>query len=316
MTEAAGGRWQAAPSEKGRTWSFEEIQQLLDELALRVPKSESPGGQGSGKLVKANDPGYLHHACPTCGSYEAELLSLSETAPYVEERLCVHCQQRWTFRGLLLRNDPSVAPLKRADVRELHYITPMRNLPSIAQQGILCHRRAQEHSPDSFALESAQGRRKARKICGERSVHDYVNLYLNARNVAMYSLTRERRDVAVLKVSSTLLDRIAGLVIADGNLAAPHSQTFLGVANLGKVDKLAVQARSWVRPTGIKRLDAMSTAERKRRLCAEVLVPERVPPEFIEGVYASNNMMAAAAELLYPVVPTSLRPDLFFDAEF
>ena len=68
-----------------------------------------------------------------------------------------------------------------SDVKELHYITPIENLPSILKYGILSHRRVEKLDHKSVAMADVQARRAAVRIPGGRPLHEYANLYFNAR---------------------------------------------------------------------------------------------------------------------------------------
>ena len=80
--------------------------------------------------------------------------------------------------------------MERADLKELHYITPIANVASILERGILSHISATRIKHDSVADESVQERRSRVQVQGKTRLHHYVNLYLNARNPMLYRLAR------------------------------------------------------------------------------------------------------------------------------
>ena len=51
--------------------------------------------------------------------------------------------------------------MRRDELEELHYITPLENLPSIMKHGILSHRQAEKISHKSVAMTEIQKRRAA-----------------------------------------------------------------------------------------------------------------------------------------------------------
>jgi len=71
--------------------------------------------------------------------------------------------------------------MNRNDLGELHYITPIGNVASIMSKGIFSHKRSKKIQHDSVAMQEIQDRRKKKVIPGGPPLHDYVNLYLNAR---------------------------------------------------------------------------------------------------------------------------------------
>jgi hypothetical protein len=84
--------------------------------------------------------------------------------------------------------------MKRPDVTELHYITPIANVPSILQYGILSHARAERVPHGSVAMQEIQDRRRNKQIPGARTLHDYANLYFDAHN-PMLSARRSQNDL-------------------------------------------------------------------------------------------------------------------------
>lgn len=165
--------------------------------------------------------------------------------------------------------------LQRSDVSELHCIVPMTNVLSIIERGILSHQRASEVPHASVAMESVQQIRSSKHVPIGRPLHQYANLYIDARNVMMYVRKEGHLDLCVLRVGSDVLD-IPGVVIADGNAA--HGMTRFGPSpqGLGMIDREKVFADWW-----------SGSSEEKRIRCAEVLVPDSVPPEYLEGAYVS-----------------------------
>jgi len=73
-----------------------------------------------------------------------------------------------------------------SDVKELHYITPMGNLPSIFQRGILSNYLVEKLPHSSVAKQEVQEIRASVRVPSGRPLHEYVNLYFNARNAMMY----------------------------------------------------------------------------------------------------------------------------------
>jgi len=72
--------------------------------------------------------------------------------------------------------------MNRTDLQELHYITPIANLPSIRQHGLLSHNRVKKLPSQSIAMPEIQERRERVQIPGGQPLHNYVNFYINARN--------------------------------------------------------------------------------------------------------------------------------------
>ena len=188
--------------------------------------------------------------------------------------------------------------MNRLDVTELHYIAPMANLRSILARGILSHRKAQRFRPQSVAEPSVQERRSTRRIPGGSRLHDYANLYWNARNAMLFAITHppvqaEPEDLIILRISPSVLDR-PGVVITDINAAVgTHPRWYPVEIGLARLDRDELFAERW---TG--------SEDHKQRMMAEVLVPSRVPPEYVTGAYVVSE------EVLDSLPPAERKLDL------
>lgn len=66
--------------------------------------------------------------------------------------------------------------MKREELEELHYITPISNVPSICKRGILSHHGAARIQHQSIAMAEIQDRRAKVTVPGGRRLHEYANL--------------------------------------------------------------------------------------------------------------------------------------------
>ena len=135
--------------------------------------------------------------------------------------------------------------MNRADVAELHYITPIANVPSIVQHGILSHNRVRHLIHHSIAMQEVQDRRENKRIPGARPLHDYANLYFDAHN-PMLSRRREHNDgLCVLCVSPDILD-LSGAIVTDMNAACDAVRFYDLAAGLAVLDRERLYARFWL----------------------------------------------------------------------
>jgi len=179
--------------------------------------------------------------------------------------------------------------MERSRIQELHYITDVANVASMLERGILSHRLAKRTARGHVSVADAevQARRARKRVWVGRSsrlLHDYANLYVDARNAMLFILLRSRQgDLTVLAIDPAVLD-LSGVVVADRN-AAGFAPRFLPAAEgIAALDEAAVFAEWW-----------SDSQEAKQLRMAEVLVPDRVPPSFIRGAYVPDN---AAGERL------------------
>ena len=196
--------------------------------------------------------------------------------------------------------------MKRDELKELYYIAPIGNLSSIGTHGILCHRRAEEKSPISIAMGEVQERRACTRVPGGRRLHDYANLYFNARNPMLYKRKDIHEEICVLSVSVDVLD-LKDVVVTDQNAARAIVGFYSVEEGLGRLVKDELFAAYWTHPG-----DEHEEYRHKGLMCAEVLVPERVLPSFIKGVYVSTEAAKRAVEATGVSLPVKIRPSLFF----
>src|SRR5258708_2060216 len=106
--------------------------------------------------------------------------------------------------------------MDRAEVKELTYITPLVNTPSIVEHGLLSHNRAAKLHHTSIAKEGVQDIRAGKVVPGGLRLHDYVNLYFNPRNPMMFLRRALHADCCIIRVDPSVLN-IAGVVVTDKN---------------------------------------------------------------------------------------------------
>ncbi len=171
--------------------------------------------------------------------------------------------------------------MTRQDVDEVYFIAPICNIASILQHGILSHRRASKHPHESIADDEVQDIRSRKLVPGTtKRLHDYANVYFNPRNPMMFKRREMHENLCVLVVSSDILDD-PDVIVTDGNAACTITKFLEPTFGLSSIDKATVYAKYWNDDNPIVK------SEKKRRICAEVLVPDKIDPAKIRGVYVS-----------------------------
>lgn len=201
--------------------------------------------------------------------------------------------------------------MDRANLTELHYIVAIANVESIAQHGILSHKQAAAHPHVDVSMAEIQDLRDKKvvpdvRLTKQRKLHEYANLYLHARNPMMFKRRSQHAHLCVLRVDPAVLD-LDGVVISDGNAASDYSRYEAAPGGLRYVDQDMTFARDW------RDLDRYAYYEKKRRKCAEVLVPDVVDPRFIVGAYVSCSEGRTACTRASAPWPVTMNPDLFFE---
>jgi hypothetical protein len=195
--------------------------------------------------------------------------------------------------------------MNRDDINELHYITPIANVPSILQHGLLSHSRAQQVVHRSVAMAEIQQRRSVKVVPGGRPLHDYVNLYFHARNPMLYKRRAQHQALCVLRISAEVLD-LPGAIICDGNAASGYTRFWPSPEGLKFLSRDDVFAEWWTDANPIEEL------RRKRVKCSEVLVPNQIEVRYIVGAYVSCTVAQGALAAAGFQLPIKVDAHLFF----
>ena len=126
--------------------------------------------------------------------------------------------------------------MRREELDELHYLTPIANVPSILKHGILSHKRVSKLSHQSVAMPEIQERRRKVIVPSARPLHEYVNLYICARNPMLYKRRTEHQTLCILCISPQVLD-IPGAVIADRNASSDYVRFDAAPRGLARINR-------------------------------------------------------------------------------
>lgn len=195
--------------------------------------------------------------------------------------------------------------MNRSDLKELHFITPLKNLPSILERGIFSNRKAAPLRPVSIADAKVQERRARKKVPGGEALHSYANLYLCARNPMLYARLAEHAQLCVLGASTDVLD-IPGAIVADGNAGSDYTAFFPAPSGLERVDAGLVFAERWTDS------NPFLYWHKKRVKCAEVLIPTSVESRFINRILVSCEDAAEKVKGMGISLPIVVDGHLFF----
>lgn len=197
--------------------------------------------------------------------------------------------------------------MTRDEVKDLHYISPIANLASICEHGILCNRLAAKYIHESIADTDVQVRRQDKRVTGtEKTIHDFANLYFDAHNPMLSRRRAENLNICIVCVSPDVLD-LPGAVIADMNAARDAARFYDVTGGLAVLDATELYARVWLHPN-----DLIAEDRHKALKCAEVLVPDRVSPKFLTGILVATLQVKETCEALKPGLPIKVRGDIFF----
>lgn len=180
--------------------------------------------------------------------------------------------------------------MRREELKELHYITHVENVASICKRGVLSNRLAARLQHRSVADPEVQERRKGKPVPGGFSLHSYANLYITARNPMLFKRIRDGQidELCVVSVSTDVLD-LRDVVVTDRNAAKFGCGFSPANTGIDAVDAELIQRPYWTDGDQLEQ-DRCWNAK-----FTEVLVPNRVDPGHVQGVYVAG---AAARSVL------------------
>jgi ssDNA thymidine ADP-ribosyltransferase, DarT len=197
------------------------------------------------------------------------------------------------------------ASMLRSRVTEFHYIAPVANLGSIVTHGVLSHNLAARLPHVSVAADPVQDRRAQKRVPRGRPLHDYANLYFDARNAMMYMRKDGVVPLTVVRLDPAVLD-VRDSVITNGNAASVYTSFSPSPSGLFRLDEDRVYADWW------DDQNPLTKAAQKRARCAELLVPDRVEPRFILGCYVDHWNRRPECFVQSPGLPVEVNAHVFF----
>ena len=192
-------------------------------------------------------------------------------------------------------------------IRGFYYITHIDNLPSVLRHGILSHQLVEERKIPYTTIYDTKivTDRKGILVPSGKSLWSFANFYFQPRNPMLYRVIHEKsyKNIVVVEVKPDLLDR-PDIFITTGNARASDSEILpqkTGLKRLHQIKK-NISVVWWKPEDGSK-----------RKIMSECLVPDLVPPDFIQAVYVATHKIAERARNLLPSdIPIIPEPNMFF----
>jgi hypothetical protein len=199
--------------------------------------------------------------------------------------------------------------MRKLEVNGLYYITHINNVPSILKHGIYCHERIETEHIDFTRIydEGIVANRHDIQVSDGRSLWKFANFFFQPRNPMLYRVLSEKssKEIAIISVQPKILDRL-DIYITTGNAA--HSLSDILPAGDGRkvipqILKDTLKVEWWNEADGSK-----------RKIMAECLVPDMLPPDLIQAIYVSGHETKEKLEPLIPGfnVPVIPEPHMFF----
>ncbi len=202
--------------------------------------------------------------------------------------------------------------MPKFDIKNLYYITHIKNIPSILEQGILSHEEVEKKQIQFTPIydDEIVSKRQKKSTPDQQSLWNYANLYFQPRNPMMYRVVHEKNpnNIAIVSVKPNLLQE-SGIRLTDGNAANNTTQFYplLEGKRILKKNWNIIQNEWWRDSDGSKRI-----------IMSECLVPTKVSPDLIESIYVSSQHTRTQIKQLIgnariPIIP---EPNLFFQPNF
>lgn len=123
----------------------------------------------------------------------------------------------------------------KTDRSFLYNIMPIKNIPSVISNGLLCYDLANNCCHTSIALSDVQSRRDKVKIPGGLRLHQYASLYFTYHNPMLYLRKNIAESLSILVFSIKVLD-ISGCVVTDRNAATDMVRFYTPADGIYKID--------------------------------------------------------------------------------
>ncbi len=197
---------------------------------------------------------------------------------------------------------------KNVEIKSFYYITHINNINSILLEGILSHQNIEDKGINYTAIydKSIVSNRKLKQTPEGKSLWKYSNVYFQPRNPMLYRVVLEKGvdNIAVIELDRQVLN-IPGIYITDGNAANDITEFYDYKSGISIVSKMweTIKAQWW------NSLDGS-----KRKIMAEALIPDVIPPNLIHSIFVAKHNIAEKVKtsLINKNIPVIPEPTMFF----
>lgn len=166
--------------------------------------------------------------------------------------------------------------------KSFYNIMPIDNISSVIQNGILSYYNANKLEHKSIAMNEIQIRRESVRIPNGNKLHCYANLYFTYHNPMMYKRRFQAETLTVLAIDPNVL-YIDGCILSDRNASTNLAKFFTPVNGLNSINFDLVFSETWTDN------NKYAYSNNKAIKCAEILVPEKIPYDYILGAFVLNE---------------------------
>jgi O-acetyl-ADP-ribose deacetylase (regulator of RNase III) len=202
--------------------------------------------------------------------------------------------------------------MKIKDIQELYYITSVEHVPSILEKGILSHNSAHSQNlvKEDFSMSNVQDIR-AKKIVpisgDQKSIHHHVNLYFQPKNPTLF-VKKNMETLLILRIRPEVLQR-DDAVVSTMNAAVRDAEFYHAIEGVEKLREEHLFSDTW------QASDPETTKRNGQLRSAELLIPDRLHPSYIGGVFVRSSGQKEIVECKLKgksPIPIDVHPKIFF----
>lgn len=196
-------------------------------------------------------------------------------------------------------------------IQYLYNITSINNLESILKFGILSKNNIYKTSIDfdDVSNASVQSLRNEINVVNNIHLHDYANLYFNPRNAMMFTITHQdpKKELCILAIDKCVLD-FKNTIVTNQNAAVRVGTRFMSPSEAIKTLNFNnIMQNSW------NLNDPVLKDHLKKQMMAEVLVLNRIPPQYIKGIFVPNEIIKNKLIKIGIELAIKVKPYWFFN---
>lgn len=186
-------------------------------------------------------------------------------------------------------------------ISSLWHLTHKDNVPSIMSNGILNHYDAHKEQVAVIDISDPEVQRIRGRIVETvygQKIHSYAPLYVNCRNPMLYCRKNLQEHLCLLETDLSVLLKTQS-VVSDGNSSSPITKYYRPSDDLTLLPWDVLKADYW-----------RDFEDGSRKRCSEVLVYQKVMPQFITKVHCYSENTLNYLSGIHPNI--SITRKLFF----
>jgi len=167
-------------------------------------------------------------------------------------------------------------------ISEIYNISPIENIESILEYGLLSYNRAKMIFHKSVANIEIQNVRDNKIITKDGlTLHDFASCYFNPRNAMLYRLVSNGDKCIVFSISLDVLN-LTDTLVSDRNASTQISRVYDVADGFAELDFEKIRSRYWVDASGFQELST------KEKMQAEILVKDVILPKYFNKIYVDS----------------------------